>query len=24
VQEATPMDDFIARVNAAQKLYDLA
>jgi septal ring factor EnvC (AmiA/AmiB activator) len=24
VQEATPMDDFVARVNAAQKLYDLA
>ena len=23
VQEATPMDDFVARVNAAQKLYDL-
>ena len=23
-QEATPMDDFVARVNAAQKLYDLA
>lgn len=24
VQEATPMDDFVARVNAAQKLHDLA
>jgi hypothetical protein len=23
VQESTPMDDFCARLNAAQKLYDL-